>query len=202
MGKLTTNLPALSAHLNYEYAQLSYLAEELPRRKTDHQQIRWACLEAFLLHTRLLVDFLFFEKDDLRAGCYVIDEKKWKAQVQEKKLNTPVLEEARRYASKRVAHLTTNRLDEIEPIKYVEIARDIEVAFYEFLKMARPDLLCDQLRERQNMTEPGPITRTFATLRGESIGTSADFGISVTHFNPIKDSEEDDAEFKIPPTHA
>lgn len=177
-------LTELSAHINYDFAQIEYIANELPKRENDDQRLRWACLEAFLLYTRSLLDFLFVKKQGCCAGSYVVNADEWEAQVD--RLYTPILRDAYTYASQRVAHLTPERRFQ-KSIEYTEIARDVDTAFYEFLKKAKMDLLCDELRKRRGAPEQRPILKVFATIGAKSISTSANIDVSTVRVTSRRD---------------
>ncbi len=179
---MADDLKALSEHVNYEYAQLEYLANELPKRSHEPERLRWAYAEAFLLHTRALMDFLFRPDNEVYAGNYVVDRDAWRHLCKSQHLQTATLQKARTYASQRVAHLTVVRLN-TQPIPYLDIARDMETAFGEFLVMAKPELLCDALRERQIAPQQKPISGVVAVMGAVTISTSAHVGPSVMRYS-------------------
>ncbi len=168
------DLKKITEHLNYEYTQLEFLAVKLPGMCDDDVRLQWACLEAFLVHARVLLDFLHLWDGNGLASNYVVKTEWWQDKVVEQALNTDLLKDARNYANQRVAHLTPERYSTIPEVKYLDIARDIEKAFHEFLKLAKPELLCDQLRELKNTPEQRPIEKVYAVVGHVTISTSPD----------------------------
>ncbi len=122
--------------LKYEVWMLWSLANILATDNQGKGVIHNALLESFLIHTRILIEFLYKDepyKDNVRASRYFTRDSPWKSI---RPLKTKLLEEAVKDAHKQLAHLTYSRLREKKQWPYIRIANDIKAVlqvFYEKL---------------------------------------------------------------------
>jgi hypothetical protein len=96
-----------------------------------------ATLEAFTIHVRVVMEFLYSEnprQDDVVAEDFLPPTVAWSSV---RPRLTPALSTAKMRAGKEVAHLTYARLlvtPETKPWPFIEIAQDITSAFRVFLQ--------------------------------------------------------------------
>jgi len=91
-----------------------------------------ALLESFLIHVRLIIEFLYKDgpyKDNVLAGQYFKSYDEWKAIRPSK---TKLLEDTQNDAHKYLAHLTFTRLEGKKTWAYLAILKDIEVVLKAF----------------------------------------------------------------------
>jgi len=106
--------------------------------------LRNALLEAFTIHARVLLKFLYDENpraDDVIADDFFPTSQEWKEVRPEM---TEILEPIYGRVGKEVAHLTYDRqyvTDEAKQWQYLQILHDIEVSFNEFLRIVPMELL-------------------------------------------------------------
>ena len=133
-----------SKHLHYEFRMLTSSARGLASGITGKGVIHNALLEAFTIHARVLLKFLYDENpraDDVVADDFFPTSQEWK-EVRPKM--TEILEKVHRRVGKEVAHLTYARQDVTPETKgwhYLQILNDIEVSFNEFLRIVPEELL-------------------------------------------------------------
>ena len=97
-----------------------------------------ATLEAFTVHARILLDFLYAEKpqaDDVIAEDFFSDPAIWLRGRPDK---SELLASVHRRVAKEVAHLTYARLEvtpETKPWHFAQLAAEVDAAFAKFLSM-------------------------------------------------------------------
>lgn len=122
--------------LDYEVWMLWSLANILATDNQGKGVIHNALLESFLIHARILIEFLYKNqpyKDTVRASQYFTSDSPWKSIRPQK---TELLEKTEKDAHKQLAHLTYTRLQGKRQWPYVKIANDIKAVlqvFYENL---------------------------------------------------------------------
>jgi len=121
---------------HYEVWMLWSLANILAIDNQDKGVIYNALLESFLIHARILIEFLYKNepyKDTVRASQYFTSDSSWES-IRPKK--TVLLKETEEDAHKYLAHLTYTRLQRKRKWPYINIANDINAVlqvFYENL---------------------------------------------------------------------
>lgn len=139
-------LKSMSVHLMYEYAMLDGLARKLAKGE-DEELVNNALLEAFLIHTRVLLEFFFpahVREGDVVASDYLGSEKAWETI----RGDLPgELVEIRKRVGKEVAHLTLQRL-RIPPDEkrwnFLAIAAAIGGILEKFASAVDPGLISDE----------------------------------------------------------
>ena len=119
-------------HLKYEVWMLWSLANILATDNQGKGMIHNALLESFLIHARILIEFLYKDKpyeDTVRASQYFTSDSLWKSIRPPK---TKLLEETVKNAHKQLAHLTYTRLQGKMQWPYIEIAKNIEAVLQVF----------------------------------------------------------------------
>lgn len=122
--------------LKYEVRMLWSLANILATGNQGKGVIHNALLESFLIHARILIEFLYKNKpykDTVRASQYFTSDSPWKSIRPQK---TELLKTTETDAHKQLAHLTYTRLQGKREWPYIKIANDIEAVlqvFYENL---------------------------------------------------------------------
>ena len=122
--------------LKYEVWMLWSLANILASDNQDKGVIHNALLESFLIHARILIEFLYKNKpykDTVRASQYFTSDSPWKSIRPQK---TELLKKTEKDAHKQLAHLTYTRLQGKREWPYIKIANDIKAVlqvFYENL---------------------------------------------------------------------
>jgi len=122
--------------LKYEVWMLWSLANILATDNQDKGVIHNALLESFLIHARILIEFLYKNqpyKDTVRASQYFTSDSPWKSIRPPK---TELLEKTEKDAHKYLAHLTYTRLQRKRKWPCIKIANDIKAVlqvFYENL---------------------------------------------------------------------
>jgi len=113
---------------------------------TDNQGqgvIHNALVESFLIHARILIEFLYKNKpykDTVRASQYFTSDSPWKSIRPQK---TDLLKETEEDAHKYLAHLTYTRLQRKRKWPCIKIANDIQAV----LKVFRENLPDDFTKE-------------------------------------------------------
>ncbi len=144
-----TDLLAYSAeHIAYEVGMFFGMADMLSSSKkigssssADAIRLNFAMIEAFVIHLRNLIDFLYSDRPkptDIIAADFCAT---WQT---ERPIISPVLKNARVRANKELAHLTTNRLAGSPPAKQWEfsvLAGEISSLLHLFVKHARVNAL-------------------------------------------------------------
>jgi len=100
-------------HIEYEVNMLKFTAEFFPRLPESQGVIRNVVLEAFCIHARNLIDFLFSynpRPTDVTIRNFLSQEKLAEVMPQQ----SEVLKHAHWQAGKQIAHLTTDRAKEPE----------------------------------------------------------------------------------------
>ena len=144
MARTIEQLRRSSAHLHYEVTMLETLAKGLASGVLGQGALANAALEAFVLHVRVVLDFLYIDKpqpDDVVAQHFLSDGVAWKDV--RPKMSTE-LHKARARAGKEVAHLTYSRLEVTAQTKlwpFAAIANEVGAAFQVFLRHAQRDSL-------------------------------------------------------------
>jgi hypothetical protein len=105
-----------------------------------------ALLESFIIHVRVLIDFLYAEQpraDDVVAADYFYPSDEWDKL---RPLQSETLKKARIRTHKELAHLTYERLNvtpETKPWAFSEIANEIQKVMRIFLEKVPKHLLSD-----------------------------------------------------------
>ncbi len=123
---------ALEQLNNYEVWMLWSLANILASDNQGKGVIHNALVESFLLHARILIEFLYKNKpykDTVRASQYFTSDSPWKSIRPQK---TELLEKTEKDAHKHLAHLTYTRLQKKKRWPYIEIANDIQAVLQVF----------------------------------------------------------------------
>ena len=137
-------LRSASDFLHYEVWMLQALACELSAGKPGQGPIKNALLESFVIHARVLLDFLYAcspRPDDIIAEDFFPVPDKWREQRRRK---TELLKTVRRRVGKEAAHLTYARLcvgPDTKGWEYFQIAQDICRVFDQFLAAVSAPLL-------------------------------------------------------------
>lgn len=101
-----------------------------------------AVLEAFLVHARVVIDFLYTDprkdKDDVVAQLFMPNGVDWK---HERHPMSPLLLSAREGAHKLLAHLTFYRITADASWNVSEIYEGLRAAFLRFKELARSETL-------------------------------------------------------------
>ncbi|HDD54633.1 MAG: hypothetical protein DRI65_15935 [Chloroflexota bacterium] len=133
-----------SEHLYYEYWMFVTLANVQSTGAFGKGAINNALLEAFTIHTRSILDFLYRDEsrdDDVLAIDFFDTPDEW-ISIRPEKSST--LQSIHKRVGKEVAHLTYTR-QEISPEDknwpFLEIANDVEAVFSEFLNLVPKDRL-------------------------------------------------------------
>jgi hypothetical protein len=113
--------------LNYERKMLHATANALASGVANESLLQNALVESFLIHTRLLIEFLYKEdeerrSDDIRPEDW-LGPGKWN--ISEK---SALLEQTKKDADKYLVHLTSTRLGGKKKWSIQDIARDIDKA--------------------------------------------------------------------------
>jgi len=139
------NLHAASYHLLYEMWMLQEIVRELSQTGNHTATVRNALSEAFLVHARVLIHFLYSEnprRDDITAEDF-IESAKWR---EERGGKSPAVEDAKHRADKRLAHLTTVRMDargHDSPMQIGPVFHKIDQGLRAFVRLA-PRACLDQ----------------------------------------------------------
>jgi len=123
---------ALKGLNEYEVPMLLSLVNILAIDKNGKGIIYNALLESFLIHARILIEFLYRDKpykDTITANQYFKSDRTWE-NIRPPK--SKLLEETENNAHKYLAHLTYTRLKEKKLWPYIKIAKDIETALNVF----------------------------------------------------------------------
>jgi hypothetical protein len=144
------DLRKISTDLYYEVWMLESLARAMASGALGKGPLANAVLEAFTIHVRGVMDFLYSESprpDDVIAQDFLPSNIDWQ---RVRVAPTAALKLARERAGKEVAHLTYARLNvtpEAKPWPFLEIAQDVSKAFGVFLQNASKDKLDDKWRD-------------------------------------------------------
>jgi len=147
------DLVEIQKHLDYEVGMLSRTAiilRDMPRTNPGNPEeecVHYALLEAFLIHARVLIDFLYLHKsrckNDVFAHHFVQDPDEW---IREHPKLPADLEEVKEQVGKSVAHLSYAR---VRPAfggwRPVEIAQKILSELNEWTKLPPEGKLSDSL---------------------------------------------------------
>lgn len=126
-----------SEHLHYEMWMLTCLAHGIGSGIAGQGPIAKALLESFVIHVRVLMDFLYNDKpqiDDVIAEDYFPSPDDW---LKVRPKLTEMLKLSKKRAGKEVADLTYARLDvtpETKPWPFVQIANEISSVIKIFLR--------------------------------------------------------------------
>jgi len=122
--------------LLYERSMLHSTANALVSGNPNPLTIRNALVESFVIHARLLIEFLHYDKqrkDDIRPEDW-LDQREWErirgSQVK-------LLRETHECANKYLAHLTTTRLDQKQNWDCPAILKEIETLLTKFLQQVQ-----------------------------------------------------------------
>lgn len=130
--------------LHYEIWMLTTLARAQSTGIAGNSPLNNALLESFVIHVRVLLDFLYAERprsDDVIAEDFLPCPDEWSSIRPPK---TELLETIRRRVGKEAAHLTYARLDvtpETKGWEFLAIAEDISRAFNQFMQVVPKELL-------------------------------------------------------------
>ena len=119
-------------HLKYEVWMLWSLAHILAADNQGQGVIHNALLESFLIHARILTEFLYRNKplqDTILASQYFPSANNWESIRPPK---TELLKETEKDAHKQLAHLTYTRLQGKTQWPYIKTANDIEAVLQVF----------------------------------------------------------------------
>jgi len=152
MSKKNTESPTVKQlkgslnHLtNYEFWMLCSLANILAIDFKGTSIIHNALIESFLIHARILIEFLYRDKpykDTAIASQYFKSDSFWKSIRPPK---TELLKETEAGAHKHLVHLTYTRLEEKKQWPFIKIAKEIE----EILRVFRENLPKNFARNEQ-----------------------------------------------------
>ena len=134
---------ALKQLNEYEVWMLRSLANILAIDNPSTGVIHNALVESFLIHARILIEFLYKNKtreDTVRASQYFTSDSHWES-IRPKK--TELLEKTEKDAHKYLAHLTYTRLQEKKQWPYIKIANDIETVLKVFHENLSDDFTKD-----------------------------------------------------------
>jgi len=123
----------------YEVWMLRSLANILAIDNQGTGVIHNALVESFLIHARILIEFLYKNKtheDTVRARQYFTSDSHWESIRPPK---TKLLKDTEQNAHEHLAHLTYTRLEEKKKWPCIKIANDIETV----LKVFHENLLDD-----------------------------------------------------------
>ena len=121
-------LQEASKHLHYEVDMLLGTARLLAAGVRG-DVLSNAVVESFIIHTRVLLDFLYDERprsDDVVASDYFTDRQDW---ISKRPAMSSTLTKVDRRVGKEVAHLTYVRnevTDEMKKWPFVEIANEVQ----------------------------------------------------------------------------
>ncbi|MBW8001017.1 MAG: hypothetical protein FVQ80_03235 [Planctomycetes bacterium] len=120
-------------HLEYEVWMLWSLANILAADDQGKSVIHNALLESFLIHTRILIEFLYKDepyKDNVRASQYFTPDSSWESIRPPK---TKLLNKTEGDTHKYLAHFTHTRSQKEKPRwSYIKIANDIKAVLQVF----------------------------------------------------------------------
>ena len=148
-ARADNDLRKISTDLYYEVWMLESLARAIASGATGKGPLANAVLEAFTIHVRVVMDFLYMDNprpDDVVAQDFLPPGTEWR------RLCPPItnaLELARKRAGKEVAHLSYARLDvtsDTKPWPFLEIAEDVSKALNVFLQRVPREKLDDVWR--------------------------------------------------------
>jgi hypothetical protein len=131
-NRTVEELKAVLERLKYEVWMLWSLANILATDNQGKGVIHNALLESFLIHARILIEFLYKNEpyeDTVRADQYFTSDRPWKSIRPPK---TELLEETVKDAHKQLAHLTYTRLQRKTQWPYIKIANDIKAVLQVF----------------------------------------------------------------------
>ena len=135
-------LKKASEHLHYEIWMFASMAQALPgaQQAVDAAQIRVnAFLEAFVIHARVLMDFMYDDKpwaDDVVATNFFDTPEQWTDARKPLEKLSEELQKVNGRAGKEVAHLTFARQEitaEMKTWQYGKIAEELAALFNDFL---------------------------------------------------------------------
>jgi hypothetical protein len=141
--KEKSKLLEISHHLWYEFSMFLFITKELIKGYPPGVHNN-AFLEAFALHIRNLIDFLYNDNpknDDVYAGDFFGNIDDWR---NKRPTITELLEKSKKRANKEVSHLTYKRIDitpEEKKWHYVKIYKDMLKSFEMFVKIVDKQLL-------------------------------------------------------------
>lgn len=145
-------LQEASNHLHYEFWMLTSLAKGLASSIAANGWLPNALLESFVIHVRVLLDFLYVEQpkpDDVIAADYFPSSEEWEKL---RPAQSETLKKSRTRAHKELAHLTYARLNvtpETKPWAFIEIANQIHRVMDIFLGNVPKHLLGNQWQAPQ-----------------------------------------------------
>ncbi len=140
-------LIGVSAHLFYEFLMFINMAEEMALGKYPRgTTVSNALIEAFTIHVRILLDFLYGEKkrpDDAVAGDFFPAQSIW---LKIRPPMPPNLNNVSKRVGKEVVHLTYSRLkvtQNTKPWQFVNMTKDMLKVFDKFLENVSRELVHD-----------------------------------------------------------
>lgn len=143
-------LRGASKHLHYEVAMFFILARALASGVFGEGILHNAVLESFIIHARILLDFLFLkarpQDDDVVAEDYLSEWTEIRGEM------PPILTDLRFRVGKRAAHLTYSRLavgSEEKPWEFLKIVGTLEGVLDRFITKVSKE----KLAEEWKMTE-------------------------------------------------
>jgi hypothetical protein len=131
-NRTVEELKAVLERLKYEVWMLWSLANILATDNQGKGVIHNALLESFLIHARILIEFLYKNEpyeDTVRASQYFTSDSLWKSIRPPK---TELLKKTVKDAHKQLAHLTYTRLQGKTQWPYIKIANDIKAVLQVF----------------------------------------------------------------------
>ena len=133
---IVEKLQKASVHLGYEIWMLESTAQALATEQIRHN----ALLEAFVIHARVLMDFMYDDKpwpDDVVAAKFFDAPEQWTGVRKRLTELSEELQKVNGRAGKEVAHLTFARQEiaaEMKIWQYGKIAAELSALFGDFIK--------------------------------------------------------------------
>ena len=145
-----------SDYLHYEYQMLIYLANGMVSNFFGESSVRNAILEAYVIHVRNLIYFLYAEKpknDHIVASDFFRFPDEW---VKIRPQKSDSLKKAEVRSNKEVAHLSYDRAKvtpETKPWHFIDLANEIIGVFNIYLENAPLELFGDRWSDFKKQRE-------------------------------------------------
>jgi hypothetical protein len=157
--------------VHYEIKMLNDVADEIPNYPKE--VIHNALVESFVLHVRVLIDFLYRhpnkdpQKHDIIAREFLGSSNSWPSEPPDD------LKEVKKRADKLAAHLTRDRVIQYRDDKgwqVTQIRNRLNEVFYEWLKKVPPDRIGEKLKSYK--VPPANIIESPIAAMTASTGTA------------------------------